>query len=345
MMIDRDRISPVEVLVTIPFSETELQALRELSLRLRITALAANEAREIPNEVWNRSEVLYTDRVLPAPEQAPGLRWIQCHWAGIDALLDAPIMQREGILVTTLSGAAAPQMAEFALGMILALGHRLPEIASYQARGEWPREHWERFIPVELRGSTVGIVGYGSIGREIARLLNVFGAKVLAAKRDVMHPEDQGYIIPGLGDPAGDAFHRLYPYQALKSMLKECDFVVVALPLTAETRGLIGAEEIAAMKPSAYLVNLARGGTVDQAALLAALQEKRIAGAALDVFVEEPLPAGHSFWKLPNVIVTPHIAGMSAHYNERAMDLFVENCKRYLAGSPLLNRFDPQKGY
>jgi len=191
----------------------------------------------------------------------------------------------------------------------------------------------------------VGIVGYGSIGREIARLLNVFGAKVLAAKRDVMHPEDQGYIIPGLGDPAGDAFHRLYPYQALKSMLKECDFVVVALPLTAETRGLIGAEEIAAMKPSAYLVNLARGGTVDQAALLAALQEKRIAGAALDVFVEEPLPAGHSFWKLPNVIVTPHIAGMSAHYNERAMDLFVENCKRYLAGSPLLNRFDPQKGY
>lgn len=345
MLIDRDRTSPVEVLVTVPFLETEIQALRELSPRLRVTALSAAEAREIPNEVWNRSEVVYTDRVFPAPEQAPSLRWIQCHWAGIEALLDEPILQKSDILVTTLSGAAAPQMAEYALGAILELGHRLLEIGAQQTRMDWPRERWERYRPQELRGSTVGIVGYGSVGREIARLLNAFGAKVLATKRDVMHPQDPGYSIPGLGDPGGEAFHRLYPYQALKSMLKECDFVVVTLPLTAETRGLVGAAELAAMKPSAYLIHLARGGTVDQAALLAALQEKRIAGAVLDVFAEEPLPASSPLWKLSNVILTPHIAGLSDYYNERAMELFIENCKRYLAGSPLLNRFDPQKGY
>jgi phosphoglycerate dehydrogenase-like enzyme len=248
-------------------------------------------------------------------------------------------------MFTTLSGAAAPQMAEYALTMMLMLGHRLPDLAGYQARADWPRDRWERFRPLELRTSTVGLVGYGSIGREIARLLRAFGAMVLATKRDVMHPQDTGYIIPGLGDPAGDLFHRLYPPQAVRSMIKECDFVVVAAPLTPETRGMIGAAELASMKPSAYLISMARGGIVDQAALLNVLQEKRIAGAALDVFAEEPLPANSPFWKLPNVIVTPHISGLSAHYNQRAIDLLVENLKRYVTGSPLLNRFDPQKGY
>jgi phosphoglycerate dehydrogenase-like enzyme len=344
-MIDRDRTSPVDVLITVPFSENEIQALGEVSPRLRIHFLPVREVREIPSEILTRCEVMYTDRVLPTPEQVPALRWIQLHFAGVDFALEQPIFHKPEILVTTLSGAAAPQMAEFALTMILALGHRLQEITASQARAEWPRERWERFRPLELRGSTVGIVGYGSIGRETARLLNAFGANVLAAKRDVMHPEDPGYMIPGLGDPGGDLFQRLYPYQALKSMFKECDFVVVVLPLTAETRGLIGAAELNAMKPSAYLISMARGGIIDQAALLTALQEKHIAGAALDVFAEEPLLANHPFWRLPNVIVSAHIGGMSTQYNRRAIELFIENCKRYLAGSPVLNRFDPLKGY
>jgi phosphoglycerate dehydrogenase-like enzyme len=160
-----------------------------------------------------------------------------------------------------------------------------------------------------------------------------------------MRPEDPGYTIPGLGDPAGDLFHRLYPYQAARSMMKECDYVVVSLPLTPETRGLIGANELSAMKPSAYLVAVARGGVIDQAALTAALQEKRIAGAALDVFAEEPLPSNSPLWKMPNVIVTPHVGGMSVHYNQRAINLLIENLKRYLTGAPLLNRFDAQRGY
>jgi phosphoglycerate dehydrogenase-like enzyme len=343
--MEKERNSPIEVLVTVPFLDEEILTLRELSPRLRITALPAREPGDIPKENWARCEVLYTDTVLPSPDLAPALRWVQSHWAGLDSMVHAPLLKRTDLMVTTLSGAAAPQMAEFALAMILALGHRVPELNIQQSKSEWPRDRWERFRPQELRSSTVGIIGYGSIGREIARLTRAFGATVLATKRDVMHPADTGYIIPGLGDPNGDLFNRLYPYQAIRSMLKDVDFAVVVTPLTAETRGMVGAEELAAMKPTAFLINMARGGVVDQNALQSVLQERKIAGAALDVFAEEPLPSNSPFWKMPNVIVTPHIAGMSMHYNLRAIDLFSENLKRYLTGAPLLNRYDPQKGY
>jgi phosphoglycerate dehydrogenase-like enzyme len=343
--MEKEKKQPVEVLVTIPFSEQEIQILREVSPRLRINNFPARDPREVPNDMWSRSEVLYTDRLLPEPDQVPALRWIQFHFAGIDFVAENALLQRPNLMATTLSGAASPQMAEYALTMLLALGHRLPEMAAHQSRSDWPRDRWERFRPIELRGSTVGIVGYGSIGREIARLLRSFGATVLATKRDVMHPEDTGYTIPGLGDPGGDLFHRLYPYQAVRSMMRESDFVIVVTPLSAETRGMIGAAELAAMKTTAYLISMARGGIVDQAALTAALQERRIAGAALDVFSEEPLPQNSPLWKMPNVIITPHIAGISAQYNQRAVDLFVENLKRYLTGAPLLNRFDLQRGY
>ena len=343
--MEKERNSPVEILVTIPFNENEVQMLREVSPRLRIHMYPAREPGEISKDILARAEILYTDRVLPQPEQMPALRWLQFHYAGVDFAVDLPLLKKPELMVTTLSGAAAPQMAEYALTMLLALGHRLPELMANQTKAEWPRERWERFRPLELRTSTVGFVGYGSIGREIARLVRAVGATVLAAKRDVMHPEDSGYSIPGLGDPGGDLFQRLYPYQALRSMMKECDFVVVVAPSTPETRGMVGAAELSAMKSTAFLVNMARAGVVDQNALFNILQERRIAGAALDVFVEEPLPANSPFWKLPNVMLTPHIGGMSVHYNDRAVDMFVENLRRYLSGAPLLNRFDPHKGY
>jgi phosphoglycerate dehydrogenase-like enzyme len=229
--------------------------------------------------------------------------------------------------------------------MCLALGHRLPDLAVCQSRAEWPADRLDRFSPLELRGSTVGIVGYGSIGRQIARLLHEFGATTLATKRDAMHPQDNGYIPEGQGDPGGDFVQRLYPSQALHSMLKDCDFVVITLPITPVTRGCFGAVELAAMKPGAYLVNIARGEIVDQLALLEALRGHKIAGAALDVFTEEPLPPDDPLWKLPNVIITPHISGVSSHYDERAVDLFSENLQRYLAGLPLYNRFNLEQGY
>jgi phosphoglycerate dehydrogenase-like enzyme len=343
--MESQKPASIDVLVTIPFQEHQIAQLREISPRLRIQVLPVRKPEEIPAEVWLRSEVLYTDRVLPMPDQVPNLRWLQFHYAGIDFALDMPILKKPELLVTNLSGAATPQMAEFALTMILALGHRVLDLQNSQSKSDWPRDRWERFRPLELRGSTVGIVGYGSIGREIARLVRCFGATVLATKKDAMRPEDTGYTIAGLGDPGGDLFHRLYPAQALRSMLKECDFVVVTVPLTPETRGLIGAAELAAMKPGAFLIHIARGGIVDQAALIAALQERKIAGAALDVFQEEPLPSNSPLWKMNNVMISPHIAGISMHYDERALQLFIENLKRYLAGAELLNRFNPERGY
>lgn len=337
--------NPIEVLITLPLAGALIERLRAVSARLKITTLATREAQEIPPEVWAATEVLYTSRALPTPEQAPRLRWIQFHWAGIDHALDAPILQQPGLTVTHLSGASASQMAEFALTMLLALGHHFPALQNHQRRGEWPADRWERLNPRELRGSTVGIVGYGSIGRQIARLLQTFGATVLATKRDVMHPHDTGYTPEGMGDPHAELVNRLYPPQAIRSMFKECDFVVVTVPLTAETRGMIGAEELAALKPGAYLVDISRGGIIQQEALITALRDNKIAAAALDVFSKEPLPADNPLWKLPNVLITPHIAGFSPHYDERAVALFEENLRRYLSDLPLYNRMNVERGY
>ncbi len=336
---------PVEVLITVPFSEDLISRLRSVSPRLNITVRRARKPDDVPAEQWQKVEVLYTNEVLPAADQAPQLRWIQFHWAGVDHAIVDPILRQDDLVATTLSGAAASQMGEYVLMMLLALGHRLPEMMALQAQREWPRDRWERLLPHELRGSTVGIVGYGSIGRQIARLLHAFGVTVLATKRNAMNPKDSGYTPEGLGDPEGEFVYRLYPPQALRSMFKECDFVVVTVPLTGETEKLIGAEELAALKSTAYLVDVSRGGVIDHQALGAALKDKKIAGAALDVFPEEPLPEDSPLWKLPNVIITPHISGVTTAYDERAVDLFAENLRRYIAGLPLYNRINPERGY
>jgi phosphoglycerate dehydrogenase-like enzyme len=336
---------PIQVLITTSFPESLMDKLRSVSPRLKFALHPVKSAEEISDEMWRKVEVLYTSRVLPDPEQVPNLGWIQFHWAGVDHAIDAPVLRKSDLVATTLSGAAAPQMGEYVLTMILALGHHLPDVLNTQRKVEWPENRWDLFMPLELRDSTVGILGYGSIGRQVARLLMPFGAKVLATKQDVMHPRDPGYIPEGIGDPEGEFVHRLYPPEALRSMLKECDFVVVTLPLTPETENLIAEEELQALKHTAYIVDLSRGGIIDHSALIPALKEKRIAGAALDVFPEEPLPADSPLWKLPNVILTPHISGSTAHYDERAAELFAENLHRYLTGLPLFNQIDVERGY
>jgi phosphoglycerate dehydrogenase-like enzyme len=336
---------PVEVLITLPFPDVLVEQLRSVSPRLHITVHRARSAEEVPDSLWQRTEVLYTNRVLPAPGKAPNLRWIQFHWAGVDHAIEDPILEKPGLVATTLSGAAAPQMAEYALMMLLALGHNLREMIEHQQREEWPKDRWERFSPRELSESTVGIVGYGSIGREVARLLSAFGATVLATKRDVMHPEDDGYSPEGLGDPTGELPRRLYPPQARVSMLKECDYVVITVPLTAETKGMIGGEEISALKEGAYIVDVSRGEVVDHEALISALRERRLGGVVLDVFPEEPLPKDSPLWKFPKVIISPHISGNTPYYDERAVALFSENLRRYLADLPPYNIIDPKRGY
>jgi phosphoglycerate dehydrogenase-like enzyme len=196
-----------------------------------------------------------------------------------------------------------------------------------------------------LRGSTVGVAGYGSVGREVARLCQAFGARILAVKHDVMIPEDRGYMLEGLGDPEGRIPARIYPPQSLQRMLPECDFVVVSAPLTDTTRGWFGAEAFAAMRPGACLVDISRGGIVDEEALRKALLDGKLGGAALDVFAQEPLPPESDLWDTPGLLLSPHIAGNSARYDLRAVDLFAENLRRYAANRPLLNRFNPQEGY
>jgi phosphoglycerate dehydrogenase-like enzyme len=335
----------IEVLVTLSFADELISQLKGISSRLRIRHQPARKVEEISAESWTRAEVLYTDRVIPSEGLAPNLKWIQFHFAGIDFAAGNELLQKPGLQISTLSGSSASQVAEYVVMMMLALGHKVPEMITLQNKHEWPRDRWERFAPVELRNSTVGLVGYGSIGRQVARLLQPFGVRVLAAKRDVMHPEDSGYIPDGMGDPGGDFFTRLYPIQALRSMLKECDFVVICTPLTTQTRDLIGQDELEACKPGAFLINPSRGEVVDQEALVKVLQAKHLGGAALDVFQQEPLPPDHILWTLPNVIISPHIAGNSRLYNERAVALFAENLRHYLAGEKLLNLYHPENEY
>jgi phosphoglycerate dehydrogenase-like enzyme len=336
---------PIDVLVTLPFPPALISRLQEVSPRLRVTVHPAHKAEDVPDELWARCEVLYTDRVLPPPAKAPAVKWVQFHYAGINHALDAPLLSQPGLLATTASGANAPQVAEYVLSLILALAHRLPTLHVHQKKSDWPRDRWERFAPQELRGSTVGIAGYGSIGRQVARLLHEFGAVVLATKRDARNPLDHGYTVEGMGDPQGDYAHRIYPAQALRSMIRLSDFVVISVPLTSHTRGLINASVLSEFKPNAQLIDISRGGVVDHPALVKALQEHKIAGAALDVFPEEPLPANSPLWGMPNVIVSPHISGNSPYYDERAAALFAENLARYVNGTALLNPYDPQRGY
>lgn len=336
---------PIEVLITVPLPENILAQLRSLNPRMRLAFHPAQSIEEISDELWAKVEILYTDILIPNPAKTPHLRWIQYHYAGIDFIQSTPLAEKREIQLTTMSGASAIQEGEYILMSLLALGHHMPELILNRSKREWPADRWERFAPRELEGATVGLVGYGSIARETARMLQPFGCTILAAKKEAMHPEDNGYIIEGHGDPEGNYFHRLYPIEALKTMLKECDFVVVTLPLTKETYKIIAEEEFRAMKPGAFLVHISRGGVVDETAMAAALQERRIGGAVVDVFNQEPLLPDSPLWKLPNLIITPHISGFSPNYKERAGALFVENMRRYFSGEPLFNLYDPDRSY
>jgi phosphoglycerate dehydrogenase-like enzyme len=296
--------------------------------------------------------VLYTARTFPSPAQTPRLRWIQLHSAGLDDLIKEPIIQAQDVEVTTASGIHAVQMSEYCLAMMLAFTYRIPRMLALQAKAEWPAKRNgmpnpdDVFAPRELRGQTLGVVGYGSIGRELARIADTMGMTVLAVKRDMMHPQaEDEYFEPGTGDPEGEIPLRLYPPEATASMVTECDFVVLTMPLTPQTRHLINEDVLGAMKKTAILINVGRGAVVDEAALISALAAGRIGGAALDVFEEEPLPSTSPLWNLSNVIISPHVAGGSVHYHDKAAALFTENLQRYVENLPLLNRLKREAGY
>lgn len=340
-MVHMDEIN---ILITLPFPEELLERLKALSPRIEVKVHLARTSEELHVDLLENIEVLYTSRVIPDLEDVPNLRWIQLHNAGVHRVMDHPAL-RSGVQVATLSGVSAPTMAEYALMAMLSLGRRIQLMIQDKGSKRWAEDRIERFMPIELRGSTVGIVGYGSVGREVARVCHNFGAKIVAIKRDLKTLDDEGYSLSGLGDPKADLVERLYPPQAVASMASLCDFLVISVPITSETRGMIGDKVLKMMKPRSFLIDLSSGGVVDHGALVEALNEGRIAGVALDVYPVEPLPESSPLWEMKNVLLSPHVAGSSLQYYELAIDCFAENMKRYLSGQTLLNLFVPERGY
>jgi phosphoglycerate dehydrogenase-like enzyme len=341
------------IAITAHIDTSWVERLKRLSPDLRIIAHAirndeavftAPASAPVADQLWHDAEVVYTfPNRLPLPEQAPQLRWVHLYSAGADNILEHPLFHTS-VQFTTSSSVHAITIAEYVLTVTLAWFHRLPLLFQWQQQRLWPEQRERKLAPEVIQGKTVGIVGYGSIGRHVAQLARGCGMRVLAMQRGHDH-RDKGFNFPGEGDPAGTLPERYYAPEDLHAMLKESDVVVIALPLTPKTQGLFDEAAFNAMKPGAFLINIARGGITDEAALLRALKEQRIAGAALDVFHQEPLPADNPLWELPNVILSPHVTGFTFQYNDRAAMIFEENLRRYLAGEPLFNLVDKEQGY
>lgn len=284
---------------------------------------------ETLDSLLKEAEVMYATLSYPKnlTSRAPRLKWL--HFGGTGVEFIEPEIFDAGITVTNSKGVIAIPIAEHVMAFILTLAKSMPRICSAQTQ-----KRWERFETVELTGSTLGIVGMGAIGSQVAQRGKGIGMKVIATRRSATRREH------GVGN-----VDELYPRDALLDVLAESDFVVLAVPLTDETEGLIGERELRAMKPSAYIINISRGPVIDELALTRALKDGRLAGAGLDVFDQEPLPATSELWGMPNVIVSPHMAGSTNRRSYHISKLFCENMSRYVSDQPLCNVITRDKGY
>jgi phosphoglycerate dehydrogenase-like enzyme len=283
---------------------------------------AAANANVIYN--WSQSGALLREVFL----MCPGVQWVHTRSAGLDNIL-FPELVESTVPLTNGTGVFSPSLGEFALAAILFFAKDLRRMVRNQEAGRW-----EQFDIVEITGQTVGIVGYGDIGRAVATRVRAMGMRVLAVKRS-------GPLLYNV-DPL---VSRIFKPDALGEMLPQCDYVVAAAPLTPETRGMIGDAAFEAMKPEAVVINVGRGPVIDEAAMVRALSKGRIKGAALDVFDNEPLPEGHPFYRLPNVLLSPHCADHTPDWMDRAMQFFIDQFERFRKGEPLLNIVDKAKGY
>ena len=275
-----------------------------------------------------------------APENlldlAPHMRRVALSSAGAEhALRQAWARSPQAPLITTANGVHAIQISEYVLSAMLLWAKHWPAMLRLQQEHRWPDGgfHARDFMPHELADATLLIVGLGAIGRRVAQLGRAFGMRIVATRRSAS---------AGASDPDVDA---LLPHDRLDEALAQADYIVLAVPSTPETHGLINAERLAHVKPGALLVNIARGAVVDEPALLAALQDGRLGGAALDVTAQEPLPAESPLWSAPNIIISPHISGRSLRYGERLTTLLLDNIARYREGRPLRNLVEVARGY
>jgi phosphoglycerate dehydrogenase-like enzyme len=323
------------------FRARDLDAIRAAAPGTRIVTLSREGLTDEPVE---DVEVLVRgflsseafDRILT---RAPRLSWVHSASAGVERAL-TPAARERGLVITNARGVFSRPIAEYVLMMILAVSRRLPGLLELQ------RERtWQPLEGTELRDVTVGIVGLGSIGRAVGALATAFGCRVVAVRRR----SEEGSASRA-GDDESRSFgelmlDRVGGPETMPQLLAESDFVVLAAPLTPETEDMIDGEALAAMKSSAWLINIARGRLVDEGALLAALRDGRIGGAVLDTFRDEPLAGSSPFYELPNVIVTPHTSWSSGRVLDRSIELFCDNLRHFAAGEPLMNVVDPTAGY
>jgi phosphoglycerate dehydrogenase-like enzyme len=285
-------------------------------------------------EHLRESEILFAFSLRPEQFSfTQKLRWIHAPTAAVHQLL-FPQLVGSDVILTNAREVHGPVVAEHVIALIFALAKKIPQALRLQQRRTWGQDAiWnEGPRPREVAGATLGLIGLGSIGRTVARMASALGMRVLAVRE---HPEKER--------PEGVA--AVYAPAQLNDLLAQSNYVVMAAPLTDATRGLINAERLAAMRQDACLINVGRGPQVDEAALADALRSRRIAGAALDVFEQEPLPPQSPLWELESLLITPHTAGLTEKLWQRHYALFSENLRRYLAREPLLFIVDKQKGY
>lgn len=320
----------VTLLVTGDPQAPYLKALDQLPPEVRVVvsadpaklAVTAPEADVILNGEFKNPQLLKDAFVV-----AKRVQWVHVLSAGVEHIL-SPEIVASPVPFTNGRGVFKRPLAEWAVSAMLHFLYDHRRLIQQQEAGVWAD-----FDIEELGGKTIGIVGYGEIGRAVAERAKPFGCTILALRR---RPENS------VGDPLVD--HAYAPSQ-INEMLAECDFVVAAAPMTLETRGLIGAAQIAVMKASAVVINIGRGPVIDEASLIAALEAKKIRGAALDVFTVEPLPPGHAFYKMKNVLLSPHSADHTQGWRDRAFQCFLDNFARFTKGEPLENVVDKHAGY
>jgi phosphoglycerate dehydrogenase-like enzyme len=273
---------------------------------------------------WTASRDLLRQALLISPN----VRWVHIVWAGINHLLSPELIQRPAVL-TNGRGVFSQSLGEWVLGAILYFAKDFRRLVRSQMDGRW-----DPFEVVSISGQTVGIVGYGDIGRAVAGRVRAVGMRVLGLTR--------GGPLPHQAD---DLAEQIFAPADRIRMIEQCDYLVITAPLTPDTRGMIGEAELAVMKPEAVIINVGRGPVIREDALIRALSEKRIKGAALDVFDREPLPQGHPFYLLENVLLSPHCADRTSGWLDNAMQLFLNNLERYRRGEPLVNVVAKELGY
>jgi len=330
--------SPIVVVLPTTLRPDFIQAVGDVDPRVEVVLVSNDEPipeRVADAAVFFRSYALRREIVDGVVERARALQWMHVPAAGVEAALTPQVMDTD-FAITNVAGVYDVPVAELSLAVMLAAAKCLPNYFAAQREARWLRAaSWdevkkERTLPQLMRGSTVAILGFGGTGGTLAEMLRPLGVRILAFRRD---PRP---------DPRADA---VYGPDQLHEVLREADWVVLSLPLTKETERIIGEPEIAQMKPNAWLVNVGRGRLVDDDALIAALESGRIGGACLDVFTREPLPEDHPYYRLPNVIVTPHIAGAFPELNEVDREYFVDELRRFIAGEPLKATIERSKGY